>query len=352
MSSSNSSSHNGFFAVWVLCKDTETTGLSISDDEIIQLAALLFYVDADREWHGPVLSFSRYVSTARAIHARASAVTGITADTIKDAASLATNWAQLVQFVKAQRLSRPSSVPLVVVGHNLVDYDLPLLHNCLGRAGASLADLDAQFAFDTLQWSRAELKVLPSRTLAAVHEHIVGVPIVGAHDALADVKAVASILQRQPALRRLDWLKNAKAMPELCAQFASKQAARERKRATSSADVKMTDRDTTTTSTAPTAPTAAREHKGGDADDIEMTTIRSSSTMGPPVGRERRKAVKPPPSRSETCDTCRVTFSTFFGHICLLDAMATAGSSPPAAKRMRTDTPPTLSSSSSSMSLG
>lgn len=120
---------NGNYTVF----DIETTGLSKSDDEIIELSAVRFRAfRAER-------TFTTLIDPGRHIPSRITEITGITDEDIKSAPVLEEIKASFLSFIGTDTL----------IGHNIRAFDLGFLH----RRGFNIEDPERAY-LDTLNISR------------------------------------------------------------------------------------------------------------------------------------------------------------------------------------------------------
>ncbi len=150
--------------------DTETTGLDIDSDEIVELAAL----KGDEEFYR-ILKPTCPETWARLDEA--SKIHGVTRERIEaEGVDPAQAFADFAEFIRGH----------VVVGHNLDAYDWPLI---LRQSGL---EFDIPGTADTLEISRRLLKLTRYR-LANVVEAL-GLPHREAHRAMEDVRMTADVL--------------------------------------------------------------------------------------------------------------------------------------------------------------
>ncbi len=152
--------------------DTETTGLDMQHDDIIQLAAVELC-------HGrPGRSFALYLKTARPL-GDSSAIHQITAATLaSDGVPPAMGLQQFLDFV--------GDAPLVA--HNAL-FDTTMLHHNLRRhCPDALPLLHNRVVYDTLEIARRLLPDLPSHRLARLIEAL-QLPGSNSHDARDDAAA-------------------------------------------------------------------------------------------------------------------------------------------------------------------
>jgi len=92
--------------------------------------------------------------------------------------------------------------PVVLVAHNGFSFDCKFLHHTLKRVHLALPTNVSHFV-DTLQLAReADFRPSPpNKKLGTLNHRVTGRDITNAHDALADARAVATVLFQLPELR-------------------------------------------------------------------------------------------------------------------------------------------------------
>jgi hypothetical protein len=158
---------------------------------------------------GGVHSFVTYVYTKREINPRASAVNGITKETIKGKPAFKKAFLDFLSWVdgvrktaqhtpgKGQEGQAAVAASVILCAHNGLRFDFPLMLHEMARHSiplSALSDHGVQGFFDTLPAARAAFKGLPAYKLGALYEHVTGSAMEGAHDALADTKALHAVV--------------------------------------------------------------------------------------------------------------------------------------------------------------
>jgi DNA polymerase-3 subunit epsilon len=161
----------------IVMLDLETTGLSTSQDRIIEIGLVKRLSD------GTVEEFSCLIHPEMAIPEEATKVHSITDEMVSDQKPFSEVAEQALAFIGDADLG----------GHNLVRYDLILLQNELKRIGKPLLDLSKRKCYDTLDiYKKKEL-----RSLAKTHLFYTKKEFEGAHRAMADAKAAMAIFDVQ-----------------------------------------------------------------------------------------------------------------------------------------------------------
>jgi hypothetical protein len=186
----------------LLAYDVETTGLSVSRDKIIQLSAVLFEAESKTE----VACLNLYVNPEGVpIHPRAAEAHGMDLETLRGFQPVSQQQAAqaFVDFVASNTKDADNqNRRCILVGHNQIRFDMPFLMALLARCNLSLPT-NCVGAVDSLQLARhlvkskmrsAELPQLPNYRLSTLVELETGQPLVGAHNALHDVRGMLRML--------------------------------------------------------------------------------------------------------------------------------------------------------------
>lgn len=163
--------------------DLETTGVSLSNDRIIEIAIVKILQDGSRQVK------RKLIQPEMPIPAQSTEIHGITDDMVKDAPTFKQSANELKQFIENCDLG----------GYNSNRFDIPMLMEEFLRAGIEL-DLttrkmvDVQHVFYTME----------PRTLTAAYKFYCQKDLEGAHSAEHDVNATIDVLlsqiQRYPQL--------------------------------------------------------------------------------------------------------------------------------------------------------
>ncbi|MCH5181316.1 MAG: 3'-5' exonuclease [Prevotellaceae bacterium] len=161
--------------------DLETTGLSVSNDRIVELSYLKVFPDGEEE--SRTMRFNPGIPISR----QASEVTGITDDDVKDKPRFAERAAELAEVFS----------DCDIAGYNSDKFDVPLLVEEFLRAGV---------AFDIDKARRIDVQTIyhkkERRTLSAAYRFYCDKELENAHSALADTRATYEVLEAQ--LERYD----------------------------------------------------------------------------------------------------------------------------------------------------
>lgn len=157
--------------------DIESTGLNVIKDRILQIALIKYFAD-DR----PVEELTLLINPGIPISPEAQAVHGISAQDVANKPTFAQVAEQIHQFIG----------PADIGGYNSNRFDLPLLMEEFNRVGLEFSkhgrrSIDVQKIFYKME----------PRTLKAALKFYCGKELVGAHDALADVRATVDVLKGQ-----------------------------------------------------------------------------------------------------------------------------------------------------------
>ena len=146
--------------------DLETTGLSTTDDSVVEISAIKV------ENGVAVDEFSTLVNPQKHIPDLVSSIHGITDEMVKDAPVMRDALKDFIDFIG----------DYVLVGHNIKRFDLGFIQRDAERYFGSRLSNDV---VDTLCISNKYLPGLTSHSLGALAEHY-GVSYEGAHRALVD----------------------------------------------------------------------------------------------------------------------------------------------------------------------
>ena len=156
----------------VLALDLETTGISTSNDRIVQIALIGSSVD------GVEISYENLVNPRRSIPIQASNVHGIYDGDVRGLGDFSTFADEIFAQIEGA----------VIIGHNVRQFDLPLLNNEFRRLGK--LPPTPKVVLDTLEVVRRVKLPRPHNLGALCKKH--GISLENAHTAAAD--AAASLL--------------------------------------------------------------------------------------------------------------------------------------------------------------
>ena len=156
----------------VLALDLETTGISTNNDRIVQIALI------GSSENGSEISYENLVNPRRSIPMQASNVHGIYDDDVRGLDDFSTFADEIYEQVEGA----------VIIGHNVRQFDLPLLNNEFRRLGR--LPPNPKVVLDTLEVVRRVKLPRPHNLGALCRKH--GISLENAHTAAAD--AAASLL--------------------------------------------------------------------------------------------------------------------------------------------------------------
>lgn len=163
--------------------DTETTGIDLDNDRIVELGAAYFE-------RGARLQRRRMlVNPGRPIPPEATAVHHISDEDVRLASPFAEVGPRFVTHLDGSALGGPAPV---LCGYNATRFDAPLLNAELARIGSAVR-IDPERVVDPFFFALWHLRALRSRKLVFVCERF-GVRLVDAHSAAADAVATGEVL--------------------------------------------------------------------------------------------------------------------------------------------------------------
>ncbi|MAD61632.1 MAG: hypothetical protein CMH49_09025 [Myxococcales bacterium] len=166
-----------------MCFDLETTGIDIAKDRIVQLAVSYFSSGQIIQQH------SRLLNPECPIPEQSSAVHGIYDQTVQGQPTFSQFLPKLIPHFQGQILRQFS--PPILLGYNLISYDIPLFKHELKRihADETLIDLPV---IDLIYFARWYLRNKKNK-LVDLCKYF-KVPLEHAHNALFDAKACGLLL--------------------------------------------------------------------------------------------------------------------------------------------------------------
>ena len=157
--------------------DIEATGLNVMKDKIVQIALIKYSPGSDTPEELELM-----INPGIPISPEAEKVHGISAEMLKDKPSFIEVSKKLYEFIGDADLA----------GYNSDRYDIPMLMEEFARAGMEL-NIDERNNVDV----QKIFYMMEPRTLKAAVRLYCGKELVGAHDALADVRATVEVLKGQ-----------------------------------------------------------------------------------------------------------------------------------------------------------
>jgi DNA polymerase III subunit epsilon len=154
--------------------DTETTGIKIGKDRIVEIAA--FDPEQNR-------TFCTFVDPECPIPAEATAITNITDEMVIGAPKIKEALQMFVDFC---------GTDVVLIAHNNDNFDQPFMAAEFTRANL---EAPAWIYLDTLKWSRKYRRDLPKHNLQFLREAY-GISANSAHRALDDVMVLHQVFSR------------------------------------------------------------------------------------------------------------------------------------------------------------
>lgn len=174
--------------------DLETTGLSVNDDRIIQLAYVLH-----RPGQGEAISEMRLFNPDYPISPEASKTHGYVNQDLLDQPLFKEQAQEIFDLFKDSYYG----------GFNVVGFDLPLLKREFMRAGLAFS-----YSPDRIIDGKVIYHYMEPRNLTTAYRLYCGKELVGAHDALVDVKATDEVIIAQ--LAKYGWEEVRRAHEEMC----------------------------------------------------------------------------------------------------------------------------------------
>lgn len=166
--------------------DFETTGLNVKTDEIIEAACMVYTGLESAQPDAQV--FQKLCKPTAPISTQIERLTGITNEAVRDEGNEKQLLHALIEWVSAQRAHASDAV--LFIAHNGNRFDSVIFHYALTRANIELPF--TAYWYDTYRSAKHHW-TLPRYTLAHCYQYVHGCDIEGAHRALSDVKALASV---------------------------------------------------------------------------------------------------------------------------------------------------------------
>jgi len=199
--------------------DTETTGIDVLKDDIVQLAAVLVQLKGNGEFAARTLMLT-YCNPKVPIDPEAAEVHGITQEMVQYAPS--SKWALIQLAMVLDELGNTGKV--ILAGHNSERFDIPLMHN-LYPAGLfnkylhiDTYNLALRMFSDAYNKFENPREYKPHK-LERMYEWYCGGVSTNAHDAAADCHMAAHLLAKLLHEKGIgpqeaaDWLSRAESIP-------------------------------------------------------------------------------------------------------------------------------------------
>lgn len=167
-----------------MCFDLETTGVNVLQDRIVQIAASYFYQGDFIQQH------CQLINPQQPIPSQSTAVHHIGDDEVRTMPIFEDFFPRFIPHLRGEIF--PNHPTPIILGYNIIDFDLPLLHAEIERTTQSLSIELA--CIDLMVWVRWCLRHDPQQKLTQVCERF-GISLHNAHDALADARACGWLLK-------------------------------------------------------------------------------------------------------------------------------------------------------------
>ncbi len=167
----------------ILSFDTETTGINLLDDRVVELGAAYFQGGKRLRTHRML------INPGRPIPAEASAVHGIYDTDVATAPGFAEVGARFALHLSGAALD---GVAPVLTGYNAAAYDTPLMNAEFARYDLPTR-IDAARVIDPFVFMKWHHRNLKGRKLTEACEHY-GISLQNAHSAAADAQAAGELL--------------------------------------------------------------------------------------------------------------------------------------------------------------
>ena len=156
--------------------DLETTGISLTNDRIVEIAMTKIHPNGDKN------SYNTLVNPTINIPQVVSEIHGITNEDVSDQDTFNYIAPEVFQFIDGCDLC----------GYNIIRFDVPLLLEEFLRAGI-LWEYKKHAIIDVFKL----YAVIEPRTLSGTYKRFTGNPLVNAHSAIADTDATIEIFEKQ-----------------------------------------------------------------------------------------------------------------------------------------------------------
>ena len=170
--------------VLLMCFDLETTGVNITTDRVVQIAVSYFNRGSRVQQH------QQLINPERPIPVGASEVHGVYDADVLNAPTMGQFAPRLLPHFTGRIFTDKS--PPIIVGYNVLGYDIPLFQAELERVQATFR-VDDLPAIDLLLWVRWFLRHEPKQKLTEICDRF-NVTLNNAHEALADARACGHLI--------------------------------------------------------------------------------------------------------------------------------------------------------------
>jgi DNA polymerase III alpha subunit (gram-positive type) len=192
---------------YLISFDCESTGLSVYNDQIVEFGAVTNLWDSATGVTTELPAFAEYAKpTIARMGKKAAEITGITTESLQTMAPVRTVLANFTKHLDT--ICENVDIPRLLLSYNGFSYDIPLVIAEIERYGGSAVayfrQLRIQHTIDILPFGRAciDRSTLRRRAngscsykLGDVYAAVCKCPLVNAHGALADSRAVLEILR-------------------------------------------------------------------------------------------------------------------------------------------------------------
>jgi DNA polymerase-3 subunit epsilon len=156
--------------------DLETTGINVTEDRIVQIAVLKIFPDARED-------IRQYkINPTIPIPSSASKVHGIYDEDVQDSPTFSKIASSLLKYIDDSDIA----------GYNSNKFDIPLL-----MVEFSRCEIDFQLEGKSMIDVQTIFYKMQPRTLKAAYRFYCGKDLVGAHDAVNDIRATYEVLKSQ-----------------------------------------------------------------------------------------------------------------------------------------------------------
>jgi DNA polymerase III epsilon subunit-like protein len=191
-------------AVLLSCFDTETTGLDVRSEHVVQMSCVTYFPGASNT----VVTFNQLANPGKPV-GKAGAIHGLQDEALKQA--MPSGVVVKAWWRALQDYQQRTGSPMVLAGHNVLNYDIPLLQKYLPVGWPALP------VIDTMVIARRLFPAAPNHRLSSlVGEFHQLDPALAqhAHDGLADCYMVAKLVDHYMSVTGMDLFR----LADWCAQ--------------------------------------------------------------------------------------------------------------------------------------